>query len=221
MERRHWWHGSSPPETFWRDLDQAIAALPASPGLRPAESYRDGLRHACQNNGASLARVAHEAAWLLALLSGQTGPLVSILIPVCDPPEPVADTIASCLDQRYGRLEVLVIDDGANQDLLDALRPWMARLRLLRQPKLGPAAAKELGVQAARGALLVLLDPGERLDPEAIETAVAAARLGHAAIPQSEGLVNGRLLPRWWLLEAALDGADASEPSGHASGRPG
>lgn len=187
MERGHWWHGSSPPETFWQDLDQAIAALPASPGINPAAAYRDGLWRACHDDRASLARVAHEAAWLLALLSGQPGPLVSIVIPVCDAPEPVADTIASCMDQRYGRLEVLVIDDGANQDLLDALRPWLARLRLLRQPKQGPAAARQLAVQAARGPLLLLLEPGERLDPEAIETALASVRPGHAAMDESEG----------------------------------
>ncbi len=85
-------------------------------------------------------------------------PMVSVVIPVFDAGGRLLEAIASVERQRYEPLEIVVVDDGSTDDtpvLIESLGP---RVRALRQPNAGPAAARNRGLAAAQGELFAFLD---------------------------------------------------------------
>lgn len=102
-----------------------------------------------------------------------TVPEISVVMPTFNR----ADILARCLQhlaqQTLGceRFEVIVVDDGSSdhtQAVLDAA-PAGLRLTRLRQPNLGPAAARNRGLQAARGHWVLFLNDDALLVPEALQ----------------------------------------------------
>lgn len=87
---------------------------------------------------------------------------VSVVIPAFNRPEALEQTLQGLAGQPMAaeRFEVLVVDDGSTDEGLQALahRPWPYALQLLRQPRSGPGAARNRGVQESHGDLLVFLD---------------------------------------------------------------
>lgn len=97
---------------------------------------------------------------------------VSVLIAAHNEEKVIASTLASILRTAYpGRLEVIVIDDGS-QDRTATVVQGVAdrdrRVRLLRQPKSGKAAALNRGLQAASHSYIVMLDADTQLLPQTI-----------------------------------------------------
>lgn len=80
-------------------------------------------------------------------------------------------SVASALAQDHPDFEVLVVDDGSDDDTRDWLRSAEAReerLRVLYQPHRGVAAARANGVTAARSELICILDSDDILVPHAL-----------------------------------------------------
>ena len=100
-------------------------------------------------------------------------PLVcSVVIPVFNRADLLRDVLAGLCSQTVGRdrFEVLVCDDGSTEDLsgtVGAFHDALPRLRHLRQPNRGPAAARNLGIAHAESDVVLFLDsdvqPGERV----------------------------------------------------------
>ncbi|HUB10760.1 MAG TPA: glycosyltransferase [Acetobacteraceae bacterium] len=101
----------------------------------------------------------------------------SIIMPAYNAARTLEQAIGSALRQTERRVEVLVIDDAstdATADIAAGFATADARVRLLRQPiNRGPAAARNLGMQAARGAWTALLDADDQFAPERLETLIA------------------------------------------------
>jgi glycosyltransferase involved in cell wall biosynthesis len=112
------------------------------------------------------------------------GPLVSIITPCWNAGALVGDAIDSALAQTYPRVEVIVIDDGSTDRSLEVIRSFGTRVRWETGPNRGACAARNRGVQLARGELIQFLDADDVLRPEKIArmTTVAAAS-GRAAVP--------------------------------------
>lgn len=96
-------------------------------------------------------------------------PAVSLVIPTYNRPRQLAGCLEAlaALDFPAERLEVLVVDDGSPQPLDDLVGALAGRLtvRLLRQNRQGPAAARNAGAAAARGAVLAFTDDDCRPHP--------------------------------------------------------
>ncbi|HNV03766.1 MAG TPA: glycosyltransferase [Vicinamibacterales bacterium] len=90
-------------------------------------------------------------------------PLVTVVIPSYRRPDQLASCLRSVVRSDFppDRFEVLVVDDG-NEEPLDARVNWSAGavgVRWVRLPEnLGPAAARNAGARAARGARLAFID---------------------------------------------------------------
>lgn len=88
-------------------------------------------------------------------------PLVSVVIPAHNAERFVAQTLRSVLAQTYRNIEVLVINDGSTDRTEAIVRRFAqqdARVRLLTQSNAGVAAARNLGIQRARGQLIAPID---------------------------------------------------------------
>jgi glycosyltransferase involved in cell wall biosynthesis len=85
-------------------------------------------------------------------------PRVSVILPTCNRAWIVGQAIDSVLDQDYGNMELIVVDDGSTDDTLQLLAAYGERLRVIRQANRGVSAARNAGIRTAGGALVALLD---------------------------------------------------------------
>lgn len=123
-------------------------------------------------------------------------PTVSVVMPTYRRAHGLTDVLAPLLDDP-GALEVIVVVDGSPDGSLGLLQTIAAehpRLRPLWQENAGEMAAREAGVEAARGDVVLLLDDDVLAGPRL--AAGHAAR--HAAAPRLVvvGAMPVRLPPR-------------------------
>src|SRR3954451_22735593 len=85
-------------------------------------------------------------------------PLVSCIVPVFNGERYLREALQSILAQSYRPIEVVVVDDGSTDRSPVVVAGFGREVRYLRQENAGPAAARNHGVQEARGELLAFLD---------------------------------------------------------------
>lgn len=85
-------------------------------------------------------------------------PLISVVIPVYNGEKYITEAIRSVLAQQYERVEIIVVNDGSTDGTLDKLAAFGADIQVVSQVNLGQAAARNRGIQQARGDILGLLD---------------------------------------------------------------
>ena len=124
--------------------------------------------------GAITALLAGGETYIAALAQNNAAPeaagrpLVSVIIPVRNGANFIADAVASITDQAYPNIEIIVIDDGSTDDLPGAVCTLPVDVRLLHHRDLGPAEARNIGIRNASADLIAFLDvddlwPAERL----------------------------------------------------------
>lgn len=91
-------------------------------------------------------------------MNNDSKPLVSVVLPTYNRGWALREAVDSVLDQDYGNLELLVVDDGSTDDTPRLLSAYGDRLRCLRQANRGVSAARNAGIRASRGELIALLD---------------------------------------------------------------
>lgn len=104
-------------------------------------------------------------------------PLVSIVTPAYDVAGYIADAIQSVRAQRFAAWEMVVVDDGSRDgsaDTAERAAGGDARIRILRQANAGVSAARNAGIAAASGTLLLFLDADDWLAPDTLARLAAA-----------------------------------------------
>src|SRR5262249_60242283 len=103
-------------------------------------------------------------------------PTVSVIMPVRNTGTWVKDAIESLLVQTFADFELLVIDDGSEDEttrtVLDAAGPTDGRIRMIRTAPLGLVSALNRGIVEARAPLLARLDAADRALPERLAAPV-------------------------------------------------
>ena len=100
------------------------------------------------------------------------GDLVSIVIPCYKQARFLPRAIESVLNQTYKPIEIVVVDDGSPDDTSDVAAGY-ANVRVIRTSNQGLSAARNNGLRASSGSLLVFLDADDRLRPDAVARGVA------------------------------------------------
>jgi glycosyltransferase involved in cell wall biosynthesis len=96
-------------------------------------------------------------------------PATSVIMPVRNGAEWLAEAVASVRAQDFGDFEFLIVDDGSDDGtaaMLSSLAADDRRVRLLRQPPQGIVAALNNAIVAARGPYLARLDADDRARPD-------------------------------------------------------
>ncbi len=86
----------------------------------------------------------------------------------------VGNAVRSALNQTHAPLEVLVVDDGSTDDSAAVAEAFGPAVRVLRQRNQGPAAARNTGLDAARGEYIAFLDSDDLWLPDKLEKQLAA-----------------------------------------------
>jgi glycosyltransferase involved in cell wall biosynthesis len=83
---------------------------------------------------------------------------VSVIIPAWRAADTIGAAVRSALDQTMPPLEVLAIDDGSPDDIAGALSGFPPQVRVIRQQNAGASAARNRGLEEARGTWIAFLD---------------------------------------------------------------
>jgi len=105
-----------------------------------------------------------------------TEPLVSVLIPVYNGQEYIAQAVESILRQSLSNLELILINDGSTDDtqaILDRYQKQDARVRLYTQENQGIVPTLNRGIELARGRFLARLDADDYCFTNRLERQVA------------------------------------------------
>jgi len=84
--------------------------------------------------------------------------MVSVIIPTYNRRELVREAMVSVLSQRDTDLELIVVDDGSDDDTASMVAGFGEGVRCLRTPHRGVSAARNVGILASRGRWIAFLD---------------------------------------------------------------
>lgn len=126
--------------------------------------------------------------------------LVSIVIPVFNGERYLGEAIRAALDQDHPAVEVIVVDDGST-DATPAVVAGFPEVRSLRQANAGPSAARNAGMEVARGAYLTFCDSDDRFRATKVSAQVgyllAHPEVGCVLVGHETFFEEGIQRPEW------------------------
>jgi len=102
-------------------------------------------------------------------------PRLSVIVPAFNVDHYLAESVESILAQSYRDLEIVVVDDGSTDGTAAVARDYadrLANVRVVTTPNRGLGAARNLGLQHARGELIAFVDSDDTVLPEAYASMV-------------------------------------------------
>jgi cellulose synthase/poly-beta-1,6-N-acetylglucosamine synthase-like glycosyltransferase/peptidoglycan/xylan/chitin deacetylase (PgdA/CDA1 family)/spore germination protein YaaH len=133
-------------------------------------------------------------------------PFVSIIVPAFNEELVIRNTIRSLLASEYTNYEIIVVDDGSQDNTSKVVRDEFGRderVKLFTEPNGGKATALNTGLRYARGELIVALDADTVFTPQTV------GALAHRFYDKHFGAIAGNakvgnrvnLVTRWQALE--------------------
>ena len=120
----------------------------------------------------------------------KSNPLVSIIIPVYNGANFLREAIDSALRQTYSNIEVIVVNDGSNDNgaTREIARSFGEKIRYFEKENGGVASALNLGVRNMNGDYFSWLSHDDLYMPRKIETALEALdAAGNMLLPVQTG----------------------------------
>ena len=138
-------------------------------------------------------------------------PLVSIVIPVLNAEPYLRECIDSLLAQTLSDFEIICVDDGSTDGSVAILKDYEQldeRISVISQENKGAGAARNIGIEIARGDYLLFLDADDFVETRLLEATYNQCVTDRADIAvyhtRNYDLRNGRYYPADWLLRSAM-----------------
>src|ERR1700690_3168615 len=137
---------------------------------------------------------------------------LSVIIPAYNVSGIIGRAIRSAAAQTFSPLEILVIDDCSTDDTVEVVRALgreIPSIRLLSTPANGgPSAARNVGLRAAKGDWIALLDSDDAWKPGRLErlsevAAATSADFVAANLVMWEAVTDNQLKPAYFDLPEA------------------
>jgi glycosyltransferase involved in cell wall biosynthesis len=126
---------------------------------------------------------------------------ISVIIPAFNYARYLREAIDSVFAQTYPALEVIVVDDGSTDDTPAVLAAYGDRIRAIRQQNHGVSAARNTGINAARGEYIAFLDADDVWRPAKLEAQMARfdadPHLGLVYCGAESFNAEGQTIPVW------------------------
>ena len=112
-------------------------------------------------------------------------PEISIIIPVYNNEKYLSSCLDSVLAQTFEDWEAICINDGSTDggDILADYAARDSRIRVFTQENRGLVAARNCGIEAAKGEWIFPLDSDDRIEPSCLEKLYNARHLGDVIYP--------------------------------------
>lgn len=113
-------------------------------------------------------------------------PLVSVIIPVYNTPESyLRRCLNSVIGQSYRNLEIIIVDDGSSDNVVEILREYQEadrRIRLLIGSHKGVSAARNLALNNATGDWVAFSDSDDELENNFVTEAVHIGEISNVEL---------------------------------------
>mgnify|MGYP005846057991 CR=1 FL=1 len=100
-------------------------------------------------------------------------PLISVVMPCFNAARYLEQAVESALNQTYGQVEVVLVDDGSTDGSADVAARLAAkhpgRITRLQAERIGPYPARNLALRHIKGELVAFLDADDWWDPSALQ----------------------------------------------------
>ena len=104
-------------------------------------------------------------------------PKISVIIPAYNAETYLEPCVRSALQQTYQNLEILLIDDGSTDSTWEICRRLAAadsRIKPIHKQNGGVSSARNAGIEAASGAMLLFVDGDDELKENGLEALIEA-----------------------------------------------
>lgn len=119
--------------------------------------------------------------------------MFSVIMPVWNRAQVVGTAVESILAQTFTDYELLIVDDGSDDDLEKAVGPYLSdRVRFYRRPHLGAAAARNFALAQSDRPFVAYLDSDNRWRPDFLAVMGETLRRGDLP-PQAAHCLARRL----------------------------
>lgn len=96
-------------------------------------------------------------------------PLISVIITNYNYGRYLGQAIRSALGQTYPRVEVIIVDDGSQDDSEEVVKTYREGVLFIKQPNQGVSVARNRGVEESAGELVAFLDADDLWFPTKLE----------------------------------------------------
>ena len=103
-------------------------------------------------------------------------PLVSVIIPVYNAQEYLEACLSCVTDQKYRRIEIIIIDDGSTDKSADIIRTFEEqdpRIKYIKTENGGPSKARNIGIDRASGSFITFVDADDLVSDEYIRSMIS------------------------------------------------
>jgi len=99
--------------------------------------------------------------------------MVSVIITTCNRKDFVLEAVDSVLTQSYKDFELIVVDDGSTDNTEESLKKFGDQLLYAYQANQGVSAARNCGLEHARGEFIAFLDSDDLWLPKKLQIQIA------------------------------------------------
>jgi glycosyltransferase involved in cell wall biosynthesis len=151
---------------------------------------------------------------------GSRSPVVSVILPTFNRPDETRLAIDSVLAQTMVDYELIIVDDGSTIAIEAALSDLTDnRIKLIKlRVNCGAAAARNIGIQRARGQFIAFLDSDDRWLPDKMELQIVFM---NESLPQPANISCTGFFyhkPGWRRWSRVVPSASAGEPRAFLDG---
>lgn len=97
--------------------------------------------------------------------------MISVVIPLYNKEKSIASTLQTVLNQTFTDYEIVIVNDGSTDNsVIEVEKVQDDRIRLIHQQNAGVSAARNRGIEEAKGELIAFLDADDEWKPEYLAT---------------------------------------------------
>lgn len=151
--------------------------------------------------------------------------LVSVIIPVYNRQKTISRAIDSVLRQTYKNIEIIVVDDGSCDGTMEILKSYSdAAIQIFSQDHKGACAARNRGIDEAKGVYLAFQDSDDEWMPDKLCKQISYMKQNHFKVCYCPYLLCGsetRTIPDdYHLTDKYEDHIETTLKAGNMIGTP-
>jgi glycosyltransferase involved in cell wall biosynthesis len=106
-------------------------------------------------------------------MSGNAGPLVSVVVPAYNAEKFLAEAIDSILAQTHTNTEIIIVNDGSTDRTAVVAEGYGDRVKLIHRENGGIGPARNTGIEQVTGEFIALLDADDIWEPQKLAQQLA------------------------------------------------
>lgn len=118
---------------------------------------------------------------------------ISIIVPIYNVEKYLERCLKSILNQTYKNLEIILIDDGSNDNSLCMCQDYAKiddRIKVIHKKNGGVSSARNMGLDNATGELIGFVDPDDWIEPQMFEAMVTCKIQNNVELVNCDFLVE-------------------------------